>query len=354
MRLDWHTLARPIIALSPMSDMTNSAFCRLVRSITLNDPELVEGSRPVIVFREMVCAEAVVRGNPKTLGMTELHPNERPIVQQLFGNDPDTMAEAARIIEAEHRPEGFDVNMGCPVYKIVNNFNGAALMKEPKRATEIIKKMKSAITVPLSIKIRTGWSDPNECLEFARVIEAAGADLITIHGRTKTQGYSGASDWNRIAQVKQVVSIPVLANGDIHTAPLTLQALSQTGCDGVLIARGALGNPWIFAQMIDLLERREPSVVSLKERIDAIKLHLSFHLEQYGESGVVAFRKHLSWYFRGIDGAKQFKPRLHTASTQQEVMAILDEMLTDGLRDKAISTRDALHPLSLQRAYMSK
>ncbi len=363
MRLNWNSLPRPIIALSPMADMTDSAFCRTVRSVMSKSkpfdsdqisPELVKGSSLLIVFREMVSAEAVVRGNEKTLNMTEIHPDERPIVQQLFGSDPDTMAEAARIIEAQHRPEGFDVNMGCPVYKIVNNFNGAALMKEPKLATAIIKKMKAVITVPLSIKIRTGWSDPTECLEFARVIEDAGADLITIHGRTKVQGYSGQSDWNRIAEVKQTVKIPVLANGDIHTAPLTLQALALTGCDGVLIARGALGNPWVFAQMIDLLGGHEPSAVSLRERIDAIKLHLLFHLEQYGDSGVMTFRKHLSWYFRGVDGAKPFKLRLHTASTQQDVVNILDEMLTDGLRNDALSTRDALHPMAFERVFMAK
>jgi tRNA-dihydrouridine synthase B len=244
--------------------------------------------------------------------------------------------------------------MGCPVYKIVNNFNGAALMKEPKLTAKIIKKIKSVITVPLSIKIRTGWSDPTECLEFARVIEDAGADLITIHGRTKVQGYSGASDWNRIAQVKQSVSIPVLANGDIHTAPLTLQALAQTGCDGVLIARGALGNPWVFRQMIDLLSGRQPSAVSLQQRIETIKRHLSFHLEQYGDSGVTTFRKHFSWYFRGIDGAKTYKQRLHAASTRQEVMDILDEMLMDELQNNALSTRDALHPFATQRLLMAK
>lgn len=346
MRLDWKSLPRPIIALSPMADMTDSAFCRTVRSITLNDK--------VIVFREMVSAEAVARGNEKTLGMTTIHPDERPIVQQLFGSNPDTMADAARIIEEHHHPEGFDINMGCPVYKIVHNFNGAALMREPRLATQIIKKMKAATMVPLSIKIRTGWSDSTECLKFARVIEDAGADLITIHGRTKMQGYSGQSDWNRIAEVKQRVSIPVLANGDIHTAPLTLQALAQTGCDGVLIARGALGNPWIFRQMIELLNGRESIAVSLRERIEIIKLHLSFHLEQYGERGVTTFRKHLSWYFRGIDGAKQFKERLHTAPTREAVIQILNEMFEDGLHNEALSTRDALHPFATQRLAMTK
>ena len=134
--------------------------------------------------------------------MTDIHPTERPLVQQIFGADPTTMAEAARLIEAEHHPDGFDINMGCPVYKIVHNFNGAALMKEPELATKIVKAMKLAITVPLSVKIRLGWSDPTQCLDFIKTLENAGADLVTIHGRTKSQGYSGKSDWAMIGEAK--------------------------------------------------------------------------------------------------------------------------------------------------------
>lgn len=345
MKLDWKTQTRPIIALSPMADMTDSAFCRTVREVT---------SSPMVVFREMVSAEAVVRGNEKTLNMTDIHPVERPIVQQLFGSDPKTLAEAARIIEDQHHPEGFDINMGCPVYKIVNNFNGAALMKEPALATKIIQQVKAAITVPLSIKIRTGWSDDTECLTFAQVIEDAGADLITIHGRTKVQGYSGQSDWNRIAEVKQCVSIPVLANGDIHTAPLAIQALKQTECDGVLIARGALGNPWIFSQIHDLLQGNPAQPIDLPFRIKTIKQHFAFHLEQYGPRGVTTFRKHITWYFRGIDGAKPYKERLHTVTTEEDVLNIFDEILENGLKNNSLSNRDANHPDAGERAPMKK
>lgn len=309
----------------------------------------------------MVSAEAVVRGNDKTLNMTDIHPDERPLVQQLFGSDPQTMAEAARIIQEQHHPEGFDVNMGCPVYKIVHNFNGAALMKEPELATKIIQAMKASTTVPLSIKIRTGWDDPRECIEFSKVVEAAGADLITLHGRTKSQGYSGQSDWNLIGEVKKGLSIPLLANGDIHTPPLTLKALETTGADGVLIARGALGNPWIFSQIEDLLGGREPKAVTLEERVRVVKQHLVYHIEQYGDPstglgagrGVVTFRKHLSWYFRGINGAKPYKDRLHTATTSKEINMILGEMLLEGLVD-GLSTRDALHPQAAERAFMKK
>ncbi len=330
MSLNWSTLPHPIIALSPMADMTDSAFCRVVQHLAQHDPERaqrVEGRNALIVFREMVSSEAIVRGNEKTLTMTDIHPDERPLVQQIFGSDPDTMAEAARLIEGHHHPEGLDINMGCPVYKIVHNFNGAALMREPERAARIVTAVKAAITVPLSIKIRTGWNDQRECFEFAKVLEDAGADLITIHGRTKAQGYSGQSDWKLIGELASTLSIPVLANGDIHTAPLAMEALEKTGCDGVLIARGALGNPWIFSQIDDALSGRVPTPITLQERIRVIKLHLGLHLEQYGERGVATFRKHLSWYLRGVPGVKPFKERLHATSHVTELHTILDEMI---------------------------
>lgn len=317
--LDWKNRPRPIIALSPMADMTDSAFCRTVREVTPNNESLV-------VFREMVSAEAVVRGNDKTLGMTEVHPAERPLVQQIFGSDPATMAEAARIIAEQHHPEGFDVNMGCPVYKIVHNFNGAALMKEPALATKIVQAMKAVIDVPLSIKIRLGWEQPTDCIEFARVLEAAGADLITVHGRTKCQGYSGVADWDMIRRVKESVSIPVLCNGDVHRAELAPKALDVSKADGILIARGALGNPWIFAQIDDVLAERNPREISLEERIRVIRMHAAHHVAQYGERGVVTFRKHLTWYFKGLPGAKKFREHMHAITTLSDLDRVLNEM----------------------------
>ncbi len=352
MNLDWKQLSRPIIALSPMADMTDSAFCRTVKSLSSNARN--EQEQTFVVFREMVSAEAVTRGNEKTLGMTDIHPEERPLVQQIFGSDPDMMAEAVRIIDAEHSPDGFDVNMGCPVYKIVHNFNGCALMQKPELAAEIIRKMKAVTTKPISVKIRLGWENPSDCISFAKTLEEAGVDMITVHGRTKVQGYSGESDWEMIKQLKEHLSIPVLANGDIFTAPLVLQALNQTTCDGVLIARGALGNPWIFSQTEEMLVGKAPTPISITNRVDVIKHHLALHLEQYGEKSVTTFRKHLTWYLKGLDGAKKYKERLHTAATRELVESILEEMKSDPEMQDAIAHRDGAHPDAGNRIRLTK
>lgn len=299
--------------------MTDSAFCQVVREVT---KERGQNDR-LIVFREMVSSEAVVRGNEKTLGMTDIHPAERPLVQQLFGSDPSIMAAAAAKIEAEHHPEGFDINMGCPVYKIVHNFNGCALMKDPEIAARIVREMKKVISVPLSVKIRLGWSDPTECISFVKVLEEAGADLITIHGRTKTQGYSGVADWKAVGEAKKQVSIPVLVNGDVHKPELVAEALTQSGADGVLIARGALGNPWFFAQYQEIAAEKTPTPISLEERVRVVNRHLDLHLAQYGDGSVSTFRKHLSWYFKGIPHFKHYKEPMMTAKTPNELRAIL-------------------------------
>ncbi len=311
-----------------MADMTDSAFCQIVRRIGGAD----------IVFREMVSAEALIRDNAKTLGMTDFVEGERPIVQQIFGSDPIVMARAAAIVMEHAGPEGIDINMGCPVYKITSNFNGCALMREPERATAIIREMRAAVEdrVPISVKIRLGWSDPDEFKKFIPVIEEAGASLITIHGRTKAQGYSGKSDWARIGEAKKNARVPILANGDIHEPGQVGEALAATGADGVLIARGALGNPWFFRQSVELC-RPEPgrraSFIPLDERTAVVLDHARLHVAQYGERGMVSFRKHLSWYFRTnkigfeIRGIKEFREQLVRINSLEELEKILYTLL---------------------------
>lgn len=308
-------MRKPIIALSPMADMTDSAFCRIAKRYAAP-----------IVFREMISAEGLVHGSQKSMEMGRFVEEERPIVQQLFGADPASMAEATRMIDEAYSPDGFDINMGCPVYKIVSNFNGAALMKDPVLATAIIKAMKAATDKPVSVKIRLGWSDPTECLEFIKVIEDAGAALVTIHGRTKAQGYSGVADWKMVGRAAANVSVPVLCNGDVHTADLAPKALAESGCDGLLIARGALGNPWIFPQIEAALAGKPIVAPTMTERIATVRDHGILHAELYGGQ-LVSFRKHLTWYFKGQPGAKALRDKMMKISTLPELHAVMDEYL---------------------------
>jgi tRNA-dihydrouridine synthase B len=322
--IDWKSFPRPVVALSPMADMTDLPFCVICKKF----------GAPVM-FREMVSCEAVVRMNEKTLAMARIEDVERPLIQQIFGSDPTVMAEAARIIEEQFHPDGIDINMGCPVYNIVSNFNGAFLMKEPERASALIKAVKAAVSVPVSVKTRLGWSKDDEILEFVKVIEDAGADLVSVHGRTKAQGYSGKANWDRIGEVKRLTSMPVLLNGDVTSAELAKQALDQNGADGVLIGRGALGNPWIFREATSLLSDG-PTVPppTLEERIAVVREHARLHAERYGERGLVKLRKHLPFYFPKelretnpkID-FKDLRSKLVRVSTIEEISAILDGLV---------------------------
>ncbi len=313
----WEKLPEPIIALSPMADMTDSPFCLVAKE--LGAP---------IVFREMVSSEALVRGNEKTMWMADFDAKERPIIQQIFGSDPDVMGEAARIIEQKYHPDGVDINMGCPVYKITHNFNGASLMRDKDRACAIVRKMKENISVPLSVKIRLGWEDPTEALEFVKYLEDAGAELITVHGRTKKQAYSGKSDWEMIGQVVRQVSIPVLANGDIHKPEQVPEALRVTGAQGVLIARGALGNPWFFRHAQEVLETGTVQTpIDMEERMRVMLHHAQMHVEHYGEKGVKTFRKHGSWYLKNLPHVKEFRQKVVRVESLEELNRIAKEFL---------------------------
>lgn len=323
--LDWNKLPRPIVALAPMADMSDLPFCLVCK----------DKGAP-LMFREMVSSEAIVRMNPKTLDMAKFDERERPLVQQIFGATPAVMAEAARIIEEKFHPDGIDINMGCPVYNLTSNFNGAFLIKEPERASAIIKAMKAAVKVPVSVKTRLGWSQDTDCLEFVKVIEAAGADAISLHGRTKEQGYTGVSNWDRVGEARRNTTLPFLVNGDI-TAENVKDALARSGADGVLIGRGALGNPWVFAQVIKAIDpSRDVNAVypDLATRIATVKEHAALHLLRYGERGLVLFRKHLSYYFK--KELKQVYPhvdwtdvraKLVRVTTMDELNGILDGMI---------------------------
>lgn len=321
---DWKSFPRPIVALAPMADMTDLPFCLICKE---------KGA--TLMFREMVSSEAVVRLNPKTLSMAASDPRERPLIQQIFGSDPAIMAEAARIIEERFHPDGIDINMGCPVYNIVSNFNGASLMRDPKRAHAIVSSIRNVVSVPVSVKTRLGWEKDTDCLDFVKVLADAGASLISIHGRTKEQGYSGVANWDRVGEARaNAPHIPFLVNGDIGTPEQAKDALRRSGADGVLIGRGALGNPWIFKQMETYL--RDGVLLdnpTIEERVAAVREHGRLQVLHYTERGLVKLRKHLPWYFKGFHGWKDMRSRLVRINNLGELNEILDEVLK--LREEA-------------------
>lgn len=305
---------KPIIALAPMADYTNSPFCRICREVSGDN---------FVIFREMVSAEAIARGNKKTMRMSEFIKKEHPIVQQIFGSEPRVMRRAAEIIVANFNPDGIDINMGCPVPKITGKVSsGATLMRKQDIAVEIIKELKRAkLGVPISVKTRLGWGSDKEILEFAPKLEQAGVDLITIHGRTKKQNYSGTANWERIGEVKRLVSIPVIANGDIKTREDILKCLEVTGADGVMIGRGALGNPWLFQEC---RMRNDECRIETSELIDVVLRHAELHLKYYGkEFGLKTFRKHLVWYFKSMPGIKKLRQELVKVETIEDLKRIL-------------------------------
>lgn len=306
---------KPIIALAPMADWTDGPFCILCREVSGGD---------FVIFREMVSAEAIVRNSVKTLKMCEFTDKERPIVIQIFGAKPDSMAAAAKIIVDKFKPDGIDINMGCPVTKIAGKGGGGAyLLKHKDLAIEILQAVKAQnLGVPVSVKTRLGWSDPDEILSFAPQLEAAGADLLTIHGRTKKQGYSGKADWERIAAVKKIVKIPVIANGDIGDKKDVEDCLKTTGCDGVMIGRAVLGNPWILKNIKENNGRN-----NVKELKKVVWRHAGLHVARYGEKSVVTFRKHLLAYFKGWQDLRKIKPALAQVKSLEEIKNILEKIL---------------------------
>jgi len=311
-------LEKPILILAPMADLTDQPFSRLCREVAGSD---------FVIFREMVSAEAITRGNKKTLKMCEFDKWERPVVLQIFGARPTVMSAAAVKITELFKPDGLDINMGCPVPKIAERSQaGAALMRDPDLAAEIVHAVKSSLPMEmaLSVKIRLGWSDKKEALNFAVNIEKAGADLITVHGRTKNQGYGGQADWEMIAAVKKNIAIPVIANGDVVSAESARRCLSITGADGLMVGRGALGNPWSLKKLSRL--NQSEVEVNPDEVIKVVLRHARLHVDHYGERGIVTFRKHLGSYFKGWSGMKEKKTRLMRVETYGELVELLEDI----------------------------
>jgi nifR3 family TIM-barrel protein len=313
-------LAKNNVILAPMAGVTEAPFRAICKRFGAG-----------LTYTEMVSVAGLHHspGSPTARKLLSMDPAEKPAGVQLFGGDPEMMARQAARIVAE-RPGDValvDINMGCPVAKVVNKGEGAALMKAPQRAADLVRAVRDAVSVPVTVKFRRGYAaDEETCVEFALAMQEAGVTAVAVHGRTRSQFYHGQADWGAIARVKEAVTIPVIGSGDVWTAADARRMLEETGCDAVMIARGAQGNPWVFSQARALIDREEvllpPSGV---ERIDVAREHARELVRFAGERAVVRMRKHVAWYVHGMPAASRVRERVNECRTPAELERLLLE-----------------------------
>ena len=302
--------------LAPMAGVTDLPFRLLCKE---------QGAG--LLCMEMVSAKAIHFGNKNTKALLKIHPGERPVSLQLFGSDPELMAEIAAQIE-ELPFDILDINMGCPVPKVVNNGEGSALMKNPQLVGEIVRSVSRAIRKPLTVKLRKGFNDASvNAVEIAKIIEDAGAAAVAVHGRTREQYYSGEADWEIIRRVKEAVSIPVIGNGDVDSPQRAEAMLRETGCDGVMIGRACRGNPWIFRQLTDYFEKGQitprPQLPQVKEMI---LRHARLLLEEKGPyTGMREMRKHVAWYTAGYPHSARLRQAINGIDSLESLENLLEE-----------------------------
>jgi len=306
------------VVLAPMAGICNSAFRCICKEMGCG-----------LIYAEMVSDKAITFQNKKTLDMLYMTEEERPLVQQIFGSDKDSFVEAAKYIYENMHPDIIDINMGCPVPKVaVRAQAGSALLKDPKKVYEIVKAVVQAVPIPVTVKIRSGWdSNHINALEVAKAVEDAGASAICVHPRTRSQGYSGKADWSIIKQVKEIVSIPVIGNGDVKTPEDAKKMLSETGCDAVMIGRGVLGNPWLIRNTISYLDTGEYDVdVSVDDKISMIRHHLDYlsHLKNE-RIATLEIRNHIGWYLKGVAGGTVIKNKIYQTTKIRDIISILNE-----------------------------
>lgn len=304
------------VVLAPMAGICNSAFRRIAK-------EMGAG----LIYAEMVSDKALLYKSKKTEDMLYMKDEERPISQQIFGSDKESFVEAAKIVCEKMHPDIIDINMGCPVPKVaVSAQAGAALLKNPDKVYEIVESVVEAVSIPVTVKIRSGW-DKNSinAIEIAKVCERAGASAICVHPRTRGQRYEGLSDWNIIKEVKESISIPVIGNGDIRSVDDAKRMIELTNCDAVMIGRGVLGNPWLIRDIVNYLEDGAlPKVISKDEKIDMCIKHMNYLLSFKDEkTAVLEMRSHIAWYLKGLDGVNEVKREIFKATTEKDVLEIL-------------------------------
>ena len=306
------------VVLAPMAGVCDSAFRTIIKSMGCG-----------LIEAEMVSDKAIVYGSNKTKNMLYMTDYERPISQQIFGSDVESFKIAAKYIYDNMRPDIIDINMGCPVPKVaISAQAGSALLKDPDKVYEIVKAVVDTVPIPVTVKIRSGWDSDNiNAVEIAKIVEKAGASAITVHPRTRAQGYSGNADWNIIKQVKEAVSIPVIGNGDIKSCYDAKRMMDETGCDAIMIGRGVLGNPWLIKECIDYLEKGiEPTEVTIDEKIDMLKRHAELLIKTKSEKvAMLEMRTHAAYYIKGLPNSTDMKNKIFQMKTKDELFNLLDE-----------------------------
>jgi len=305
--------------LAPMAGVTNEAFRIICKKMNAG-----------LVMAEMVSDKAIGFKNERTINMTKVNEIEHPISMQIFGGDKDSLVNAAKYIDNYSDADIIDINMGCPVLKVIKSGSGSALLKDPDKIYEFVKAVVEAVKKPVTVKIRIGWDmESINCVEVAKKIEAAGASAITVHGRTRSQFYSGNADWKYIKMVKEAVKIPVIGNGDVTSIDSAKKMLEETGCDAVAIARGALGNPFLFRELNAYFD--EDKIIDRpdnKEIYDTILWHHQLLLDLKGSHlALLEMRSHVAWYIKGMPGSAKIKDLCNRQTNFEDVSKILKEYL---------------------------
>jgi nifR3 family TIM-barrel protein len=279
-----------------------------------------------LVCSEMISSKGLVYNASKTHDMLTSRPEEKPLSVQIFGSDASIMAEAAAMVEASGA-DILDINLGCSVKKVLKTGSGAALMKEPEKVEAILAAVRKAVNIPLTVKMRTGWDNSGvQAIKISEIAQASGVGAIAIHPRTAKQGFGGKADWSLIAAIKQKVSIPVIGNGDIIGPEDALRMLAATGCDAVMIGRAAIGNPWIFSQVLDLIHGRKPAIPDIAQRFDVMINYLTISIECFGEKRACRMmRSHLGWFVKGLRNSKRFRVSIKHISAEDEALFLINE-----------------------------